>query len=228
MKYKTVETVPFKTHYILVHRYHKTKYGPFDSISEAKKYQYAHHVGWYTPFTDTVKLTDSEIKYLKYLRDVGRKPDFSHLDYQFCITDFLGDAIPFDEVKAASGGPVYRNHSWEARSAKWTNTARRLVKVKGDGKKIKSDWAYTEDNSYRFGRSVEYKNRAIGNSRYIRTQSERRANAAHEADYGPGMVRASRLGYHLPSVWDDPRCGLYDLQISWKHSTKRRKQWIPK
>ncbi|QDJ96293.1 hypothetical protein Xoosp13_106 [Xanthomonas phage Xoo-sp13] len=227
MKYKTVETVPFKTTYMLVSRYHKKQYGPFDSITEVKVFHRTLN-WWYNPFIDKVELTEKEQRHFNFLKSILRVEEVYRLEHQYCITDLYGNVIPIAEVNAAAGGRTYRNHNWEVRELKWDQTVQRLVKVKGDGKKIKKDWAYTNNGGYGFGRYCEYANRAVGSIRYVRTQAERRASAAHDADYGQGLVRAARRGRHLPHSWDDPRCGMYDLQICWKHSTKRRKQWIPK
>lgn len=133
---------------------------------------------------------------------------------------------PFYQIQEVERKP-YRNYGWEARSAKANIIERGLVKKKGDGNKIKSDWSYREYwNTWT--NEVDYTNDSLGiYYRRIRTTAERRANTGCDADYGPGLVRRSRCWRNLPNSWDDYTCGAWSVRASWKHNSKRRKQWKP-
>lgn len=228
MKGKTVETVPFEYTYYLVHRETKKKEGPFKSIGEVKnfkcdKYRYS---GGYA---ETMKIGGVHIRHEVEYRTLfsGARTFGYELRNPFCIVTHLGDVVHPDEIKAASGGYVYRNNGWEARNKKRNAIEVGLLKRKGDGNKIKSDWAYRESWS-NYSQEVDYTNDSFGYFRRISTTAEHRANAGCDADYGQGFVRGARRGHNLPNSWDDVSCGAYGLKACWKHNSKRRKQWKPK
>jgi hypothetical protein len=107
----------------------------------------------------------------------------------------------------------------------------RLVSVKGDTKKVKSNFAAHGEwmhSSWRGGDYCwySYSFNVWGHDRYPQTTREIRLNAAHADEYGEQFVRGRRR--NLPTCWDDLRSGRWDKRKSWKDSTKRRKQWVPK
>jgi hypothetical protein len=55
--------------------------------------------------------------------------------------------------------------------------------------------------------------------------SERRQNAAHCDEYGPQIVRGRRRGRNLPDPWDDYPNTSWDTGKSWKHNSRRQRQW---
>ncbi len=61
--------------------------------------------------------------------------------------------------------------------------------------------------------------------RPIRTYAEARTNVGHADEYGPGIVRWKRTGRLLPDAWWDLPNGSWATDKSWKHNSKRRKQW---
>lgn len=68
----------------------------------------------------------------------------------------------------------------------------------------------------------------LNHFRRIRTANEHRQNAACVQDIGPAFVRGRRRGKTLPSSWDDlPNSSQFAVK-SWKHHSKRRKQWKSK
>lgn len=227
MKDKTVATVPFEFRFFLVNRYTKEKFGPFDTVEEVKAFRHEKHRWFYWAnelYANELPLNPKERKsvWLSSLRtDAERR-----YERPFCIVNHLGDIVHPDVIKAA-GRSEYNNHGWEARSKKRDIIESGLVKRKGDGHKIKSDWAYRESwNNYT--QEVCHTNDSFGYFRRILTTAERRANAGCDAEYGQGFVRGARRGHNLPNSWDDVNCGAYGLRACWKHNSKRRKQWIAK
>ena len=231
MKGKTVETVPFAFRFFLVNRFTKERFGPFDSIEEAKSFRsfryekYRWHYWASELYSDSLPLDRRERE--KVWLDSLRSDAERRYERPFCIMTHLGDVVHPDEIKAASGRYVYRNNGWEARNKKRNIIKVGLVKRKGDGNKIKSDWAYRESwNTYT--QEIDFTNDSFGYFRRISTTAEHRANAGCDADYGQGFVRGARRGHNLPNSWDDVQCGAYGLSACWKHNSKRRKQWKPK
>lgn len=50
----------------------------------------------------------------------------------------------------------------------------------------------------------------------------------HEIEYKKAYglkLRGRRSPRNLPDSWDDLHCEIYDVEKSWKHSTKRKKQY---
>lgn len=68
-----------------------------------------------------------------------------------------------------------------------------------------------------------------GYDRAVKTKQERTENDFIRFDedakeYGI-RVRGKRTKRNIPHSYDDPRNGIWDGRKSWKHVTKRRKQW---
>lgn len=62
--------------------------------------------------------------------------------------------------------------------------------------------------------------------RPIRTTNERRAYFLTEDERDAGVkLRASRSIASLPDSWEDIYPSTHDVKKSWKHNSKRRKQW---
>lgn len=83
-------------------------------------------------------------------------------------------------------------------------------------------WNHSFDFSYEIGSEFSYYSK-------IRTLSETRNNYGIFDDYKnefPNLVRPKRK--NLPSAWDDKPNGIFSLYKSWKHNSKRRKQWVAK
>ena len=69
------------------------------------------------------------------------------------------------------------------------------------------------------------------NAQQIGTQNERSQSSLLEYDedaleYGV-RARAKRNHRNLPTNWEDKRIAAWDYRNSWKHYSKRRKQWKP-
>lgn len=61
--------------------------------------------------------------------------------------------------------------------------------------------------------------------RPIHTTPEKRWNEAHLDEYGPSIVRPRRQKRLLPDSYWDKYCNMWSTDRSWKHNSKRRKQW---
>jgi hypothetical protein len=232
MKGKTVEVAPFASFtYFLVNRYTKERFSSFESILDAKTYAGRFYCDWWGErFGDTYNLSKEERDaYLMYricIKYDDNKNRLRNLRRPFLIVNQYGDIVSLSDIWDAGRKP-YRNHGWEDRCKKRNTIESNLVKCKGDGNKIKSDWAYRESwNNY--SQEVDYTNDSFGYFRRISTTAERRANLGCDADYGQGFVRGARSYRNIPNSWDDVNCGAYGLSACWKHNSKRRKQWKPK
>ncbi len=104
-----------------------------------------------------------------------------------------------------------------------------LVRVADDTRKIKSTY-----RTYKYVWHSAYYNEARvyyslaeqrGYYRRPRTMSERKAACGHIDEYGEVLVRAKRNHKNLPNSYDDLPSDIYGTMKSWKHNSKRRKQW---
>lgn len=143
------------------------------------------------------------------------------------VYDNLGRVIEVKELaKHRMCKPKHKDSSWNVRRSQWYYhrelTDRNLCKCKGDGKKIKKGWSTikTVDND------GETRYDIVANSfRSVNTKNEQTANSAHMDEYGQEMVRGKRR--KLPTAWDDVQSSYWGCRRSWKHHSKRRKQWMP-
>lgn len=165
----------------------------------------------------------------RYIFDIAYAPPA-----EWCVVDNNGTVLSKDAI-AAIQYIEYREDRqarYERREAQRdTYEARkaRLVYRKGSPKKIKATYRVRPYHSYWRGHSVSYHNEVRGYYRHPKNQRERAANYAHAHEYGEQLVRAHRRTREgLPSSWDDRSCSAWKTEDSWKHHSKRRKQWIPK
>lgn len=99
----------------------------------------------------------------------------------------------------------------------------RLIRTKGAPHKIKSTYQHTRHNTYcgmRFRPQINV-------YRHVRTFNERKQTLHHTHQWGeefPHMFRCARK--KLPTYYDDIVVSTRKTQKSWKHHSKRRKQWI--
>lgn len=122
--------------------------------------------------------------------------------------------------------PDYKN-SYRKSYEEWRNKRnkidRSLCKHKGDARKVKTNWAVTETVD-KYG-DVDY-TYAHSHFRSVGTKNEQTQNVAHMDEHGYEMVRGRRR--KLVSSWDDVTSSYWGCRRSWKHNSKRRKQWVPK
>lgn len=102
--------------------------------------------------------------------------------------------------------------------------SKRLIRIKGSPQKIKSTYQHVKKTGWHghcFGRVCSF-------YRHVRTQNERRHTHNHFIEWQEfdRMARAKRK--KLPTYYDDTLVGAHKTAKSWKHHSKRRKQWIGK
>lgn len=144
------------------------------------------------------------------------------------ILNEFGDIVTKEEIDDLPGRR-YR-HYWRDEDPRYNAMWEKLIRVKGDAKKVKTNYVVREN----FGRHAWYHRDGSrdfdfiiwGQHRYPQTSREIRLNIAHADEYGEEMVRGRRR--NLPTSWDDRQSGRWDKRKSWKDSTKRSKQWVPK
>lgn len=141
--------------------------------------------------------------------------------YRYIIKTEFGDEIPYDDL--AKEFSHYRCW-WRDNLPEYTGPDVRYKQ--GNPNKIKRGygyWGYWWDENppthYEFPYIV------YGMHRQIQTQNEKRQNACAVADYGAEVVRGARRSRNLPDAHDDPMNSTQDMLKSWKHHSKRRKQW---
>lgn len=92
--------------------------------------------------------------------------------------------------------------------------------------KVKETYSFEVDHSVRFPNTVCFKNKVCSSFKKIKTFQELKLNCGHVIEYGYAMVRGRRR--KLPTAWDDIPCQVWKQKKSWKHNSKRRKQWKPR
>lgn len=145
---------------------------------------------------------------------------------RFVILTTLGDIVPEAEVVEETKRNRHRKHyKWSHIDyTEWCNRRNsRLIYKKGSTNKIKLAFRKKLTRLSGF-----YNNDIRGYYRHPKTHSEMKIAAAHVNEYGESIVRGKRRVCNLPDSWDDLQNGSYRSELSWKHHSKRRKQWIPK
>lgn len=144
------------------------------------------------------------------------------------VYDNLGRVLSRNELAGVKmESPQYDNSRWNRRlecSAYQRNrTDSALCKRKGDTAKVKSSWATNETvDSY----GNKHYNYSPYYSHSIRVKNEQTANEAHMTEYGEQLIRGRRA--NLPNAWDGKPSSFWGCRRSWKHNSKRRKQWKAK
>lgn len=144
--------------------------------------------------------------------------------------------IIYDNLGAVVEPRILTNHkainpdyriSYHQSYAEWQKKRNKidsgLCKHKGDARKVKTNWAVIETVD-KYG-DVDY-TYAHSHFRSVATKNEQTQNVAHMDEYGYEMVRGRRR--KLVSSWDDVSSSYWGCRRSWKHNSKRRKQWVPK
>lgn len=145
---------------------------------------------------------------------------------KWILCDDLGDEVPTEAFREAQWRNRHRRKrvNREQRYAKYDLHRFNLRGIKGSLRRIKTNCQTFLGTSY--SNELCYDNPIRGYHRYPKTQRERRILGGIIDDYGWSMVRGKRR--NLPSNWDDRSCSLNKTETSWKHNSKRKKQWIPK
>ena len=222
---KLHEVEPYRYTYRLYNRENHQFVGEFVTPHEALDYlrNRADRNNRFDKLSD--KLTHW-VEPFPYKTKYGVTTYYYDVEGRWALVNNLGDLVP---AKEAYEG--YRPYRYRNNNTKYDYNCSRLVKTKDDGKKIKTNYARVMVPANSWGhwcREAYYDNPIRGCYRQINTYNEVRANAAHADEYGDEMIRGRRRGRNLPNAYDDPMCSAWDAEWSWKHHSKRRKQWIPK
>lgn len=234
MRNKVVDVVPYIHTYRAYNKFTGETSGDFARIEDAYAYILAQPKRHYLqpPVGFTLKIeregisrvligydySDTDRRWTRGLgRSICKYEYFPQADW--VILNDLGVLVTEGELKTA------RRNSRTPRKSdsqiRYELRGTRLTRKKGSGEKIKLSCARVADNSYWGYDTVARK--------YYRNPStiqERRINESHIEEYGEEFVRGRRR--ILPSSWDDISVSLWKTEDSWKHHSKRRKQWKPK
>lgn len=140
----------------------------------------------------------------------------------WCLCTHLGEVVPHTAMLPFLPAATKRSPWRCSFSRSLSPTQTRLKGKKHNTNKIKTSHKLVRNNTYRCG----YRS-PMRTLRKMKTHAERKWNVGHETDHGEyNLVRRRRFG--LRSSYDDVLVGALDAQKSWKHHSKRRKQWKPK
>lgn len=107
------------------------------------------------------------------------------------------------------------------------NKIRRIKFYKKNIRRIKKN--YSVGTHYFYNEMSLYPCEFLGYHASVSTTNEIRLLEGivneYEREY-PGLVRGKRK--NLPTSWDDQAISAYATHKSWKHNSKRKKQWVPK
>jgi hypothetical protein len=235
MQHHTVEVVPYSPSYRVYDKDKAVFVKEFDTVEEAVKFvndQPLVHPQQ-PRLSYTLKL-EPEYRYTVYLGIIfdstarfgyrrETQPAYAPAARWVILNEF-GDIVSKEEVEDIRRRN-YRRRYWRGEDPRYIATWERLVSVKGDAKKVKTNFVAREDPRDN-GQSRSFSFKVWGYDRHIRTTNEIRTNEGHINEYGEEFVRGRRR--KIPTAWEDIRSGRWDKRKSWKDSTKRRKQWVPK
>lgn len=226
---------PFKYTFSILNRLTMDNHGPFESLAEALEFSYEKY-GWDSKFGEDVSripfytLFDDKLHFWKEKdRKAPRLVALRIEEYSPVLAEEIDDTRR--EIRASRKYNYHYNHY----SNKY-NRANDLFVKKGDGRKIKKPYGarlrHYPPNSWWNNQTEGTEAVAGGMLRYYRhprTKAELSFNEMIENEYRneyPNLVRHRRTT--LCSSWDDLPIGAWDVYNSWKHHSKRRKQWIPR
>lgn len=219
MRHKTIEVPPYKHTYRVYNKALKEFSEVFEELIDAVEYAVRHITGkhrltwwWIENKISYVMHTEGPTYY--YGRDI---PPALNV-----IVNDLGDPVSKEEIRDCSVG--YKSRNYEGRHKYRDENKMRMLRVKGSPAKIKKScehvpWYWCDE--------VGYTTLVLGYGKRVSTMNEKKANEGHIDEYGDCIVRGARRPRHLPDAWDDKPIAIWDTMYSWKHNSKRRKQWIP-
>lgn len=226
MRHKTLDVQPFEATYRVFNKVTRDYHGEFNRLIEAVNYA----KGSFKPANYNqarLSFTLKREEDFRYYNTLGYTASFRPIRElhsvpatPWVIVSEYGVVSAY-EVKAAVRAEPHTYSSYD-RALRYELKGIRLTRRKGSGDKIKVGCAQIPSNSHWGG----YDNPIRGYFRAIRTTNEQRQNTGHIDEYGEGLVRGRRRC--LPSCYDDHYNGMWDTEDSWKHHSKRTKQWKPK
>jgi hypothetical protein len=113
--------------------------------------------------------------------------------------------------------------SWMEREAQEARVRKGLVRYKNNVNKIKDTYSYYLDYENYYGEYSYHSSDSIGCHRGIHTNSTLKKLTGFVKEDGEPEPRGKQRC--LPTTYDDVQCSVYHQHKSWKHNSKRRKQW---
>lgn len=144
---------------------------------------------------------------------------------KYVIVDRYNVPVPKEVIHDA----LYANRK-APRTKHKENFCKNLIKRKKSAAKIKHSYRTVPYMQWRHGLDKPYICYTFPELSYFRkpsTMKEMRKACADIEEYGQNIVRAKRNHKNLPNSYDDIYCNIHDTKKSWKHNSKRRKQWKP-
>lgn len=237
MRYKTKEVEQYQPKYRVFDKSERKFCAEFDELYDAVVYCGANAVyyRWDVPKISYTLKTESEYeagnwKFVHFGKEMRRVYEReSYPAAKFVILTDLGDVVTKEQVEEARrANYVYKHSRWQNPS--WEeqqfNRDSRLVYTKGSPKKIKKAYRKVYCGEGRWGH--DFRNEVWVYYRHPKTHGEIKQACAHADEYGEQIVRAKRRYNNVPDAWDEYCSDVWGTQKSWKHNSKRRKQWVPK
>jgi hypothetical protein len=108
---------------------------------------------------------------------------------------------------------------------KHNKVSKRLIRHHFNKNKIKASYStkQTIDNNGR----ERYVNYICYYFRRVTTLNELKKTVGHFNEYGDSITRGKRSPSNIPDSWDDYTINVWKQQKSWKHNSKRKRQWKP-
>ncbi len=147
---KLHNVAPFQYRYFLVNRYNKARFGPFNSIEEAKGAVYENYRHFYygSPmYSDVLALNTNERQDYAFARMLTSRSE-RNLKAPFVIMNHLGDIVPPDVIKSINKGDNRYLRRWENRQARAAKEAERRLWTKRNDDKLKKEYSVVRSNQH--------------------------------------------------------------------------------
>ena len=220
MRHKTIDVPPYKHTFRVFNKVLKEFSEVFEDLISAVEYAVRHTIGsrrmtwwWVEKKISYVIHTEGYTYY--YGRDI---PPALNV-----IVNDLGDPVTKEEVRDSLVG--YKSKTSEDRRKYTNEVSKRMLRISGSSNKIKQS---CEHVPWYWRDELSYSNKVLGSHARPGTLREKKDTEGHIDEYGAEMVRGARRPKQLRDTYDDKPISMWAVQNSWKHHSKRRKQWIPK
>lgn len=237
MRYKTKEVEQHRVKYRVFDKEQRQFCSEFEDLYDAIVYCEVNTETkrWNIPKISHTLKTESDYSEmrtkLERVDGVFRRTVLDFIKYpaaKFVILNDLGDVVGKEEVDSCR--KLNRPRKAERARMLWEKSQFRrnvrLVCSRGSPKKIKQTYRKFYKGFGRWGHDFS---RVIWSYyRHPRTHGEIKQACAHADEYGEQIVRAKRRYNNVPDAWDEYCSDVYRTEKSWKHNSKRRKQWVPK
>lgn len=226
MRYKTKEVPPYTNTFRVFNKSDRKVHVEFVDLNDAVDFVYGKvKIRYYNYERISFTLKDeSDFVYAPYSYYSKVKTVYTAKASPWVILTDLGDIVSKEEINEARRS-IYKYRDYHSRWDRYELNRKRLNDKKGSGLKIKGSYKTVEDVD-RHG-DVSYTNLVRSYGRRPNTTQEKRMSEAHMDEYGENIVRGGRRPHSLPCSWSDYPVSAWGTEKSWKHNSKRRKQWIP-